>query len=402
MKKLALIVLLSLLFIMPTAKGQQDSTYNHSRQYSLVYGPHYELETFATTGITLNKVFTDIYYRGFANEIPQKLAPWTDTIWSIFWSFMCTMWPHDGGHWSRAQQVGGDFVITKFGFPFPVAEMRLPDVLDPKDETLISIGGHEINFLMREQIHSDYYDKQYIYADELIHAFVQDVLFPFYAFVIASADPTEPSIWLDTRGDPVEYTLSVYKSYTGRPPVRDDGTVDPTLIKQYRESSYLSVIWPLLNPLFYKSLTAFSADMRQNHGLMLGPWMLRGNNVSWSWGTHFHPSPLGYELHLNNYILYNEKLLIVKLKSGRPYKNIGVGISSPRILEKGAFQFGLSADIWDQDKYGNGISMQINAAYRPENGLGLIVKSGYKSEGYLVGRNVDESWILLAGITYDF
>lgn len=391
-----------LLFILSVVSGQQDMNSQVTRQYHLSYGPEYELEAFATAGNTLNKIFTDIYYQGFAKDIPKKLAPWTDTAWSIFWSFMFTMWPHDGGHWSRANQVGGNFVITEFGFPFPVAEMRLPENLGQNEETLTSIGGHEINFLMREQTHDSYYENQYVYADELIHAFVQDMFFPLYTFVIAYANPKEPSVWLDTKGDPVEYTLSVYKNYTDRPPVRNDGTVDPTLVKQYRESSYLGIIWPLLNPMFYQSLKAFNMDIRDNSGLMKAPWMLHLNKISWSWGTHFQPSPLGYELHLNNYFLYRDKLFIAKLRSGRPYKNTGIGISCPKIYEKEEFSFGVDVDYWDQDIYGSGYNTQINAMYEPKNGLGIIIKTGYKSEGYLVGRNIDKSWLVLAGVAYNF
>ena len=401
--KIFIFFLILFLFIFTSIlQAQEDSTVVHTRQYRLIFGAPDESEIFATAGVTFNKAFMDIYHRGIAYRLPPKIAPWAEIIWSIHWSFFFTMWPHDGGHWTRAQQVGGDFVIREFGFPFPTAEMRLPEVLDQKDETLTSIGGHEINYLMRQQIHMDYYDHQYIYADELIHALVQDVFFPFYAFVIAYADPTNPSVWTDTRGDPVEYTLSVFKTYTGRPPIRKDGSVDPELIDQYRESAYLSVLWPLLNPMFYRSIKAFGVDMKQDHGLMTAPWMLGNDRFAWAWGTHFNPSPLGYELYLTNYFRFQGKLYTLSLKTGRPYKNYGIGIQIPRLFEKGKFHLGLTVDVWDQDIFGQGGSVVIDAQYQPHKGFGMILKGGWKSDGYLVGRRVDKSTLLLAGCSYCF
>ena len=109
------------------------------------FGSPTESEIFSTAGSTLNKAFIDIYFRGIALKVPPKIHPVAGTVWSIFWTFCTAIWPHDGGHWVRAKQVGGNFVITKFGFPFPTAEMYLPDQISLKDETLTCIGGQEIN-----------------------------------------------------------------------------------------------------------------------------------------------------------------------------------------------------------------------------------------------------------------
>ena len=402
MKKFIIIHLLLLLSMTLNLMAQDDTTAVYTRQYKLVFGASDELEIFATTGVTLNKAFIDLYQQGIAHRLPAKLAPWIETIWSINWTFFFTMWPHDGGHWARAQQVGGDFLITKFGYPFPVAKMRLPEVMDRKYETLTSIGGHEINYLMRQQVHLDYYDKQYAFADELIFSFIQDIFYPMYAFLLAYADPTNPAVWTDTRGDPIESTLSVYKNYTGRDPIREDGSVDPELIDQYRTNTYLSLLWPLLNPMLYRSAKAFTVDMAKDHGLMKAPWMLGNDRFAYSWGTIFHPSPLGYELYLNNYFRYNGKLYLVYMKTGHPFKNNGIGFQIPRLLEVGKFCLGLSADVWDQDIHGKGGNVVFSTEYQLQKGFRVIMKGGWKSAGYLVGRRVDESPLLLVGGSYSF
>jgi hypothetical protein len=99
-------------------------------------------------------------------------------------------------------------VVSGRGFPFPKAEMNLPSSISQEKGTLTSVGGFEINNLMARQAHLDFYNNNYGYADELIHAFIQQVYFPFYAFIVAPARATKPSTRTDTRGDPVEFTLS--------------------------------------------------------------------------------------------------------------------------------------------------------------------------------------------------
>lgn len=400
-RKIVLFLFLVCLFV-PDLYSQADSIILTPRQYRLVIGQPYESEIFATAGLTFYKGFQDLYQRAIAPHLPPKLENITEVLWSMNWSFIFTMWPHDGGHWVRARQVGGDFIITRFGYPFPVAEMHLPEDLGPEYQTLSSIGGHEINFLMRQQIHTGFYVNRYAFADELIHGFVQDMLYPLYAYVIIYTNPKKPNVWLDTRGDPVESTLSVFRKYTGREPVMGDGSVDPELISMYREKSLLGLFWPVLNPMFFRGLKSFGMDMSDNFGLVTRPWMLGNEKFSWSWGTHFNPSPLGYELYLQNYFLLHDKLYMLYLRYGRPYMNTGIGIQVPRLVDRGAFKLGVSADAWTQDIYGNGVAFTLNPEYQPAKGFGLIAKAGWKSEGYLVGRKVDPSFLLLGGCSFSF
>ena len=70
-----------------------------------------ELNAIATAGVNLNKMFTDLYLYGISPAMPEGIEPTTRTLWHVFWSFNLSMWPHDAGHWARARQVGGNFVI---------------------------------------------------------------------------------------------------------------------------------------------------------------------------------------------------------------------------------------------------------------------------------------------------
>ena len=127
----------------------------------------------------------------------------------------------------------------------------------------------------------------------------------------------------------------------------------------------------MLNPMFFRGLKSFGADMQHNYGLMNAPRMLGNENFAWSWGTHFNPSPLGYELYLTNYFRLSGKFYTLSLKTGRPYKNNAISIQIPYLLEKGKFSMGIAVDAWDQDIFDKGGSLVLNAQYQPPKGFGF-------------------------------
>jgi hypothetical protein len=149
--------------------------------------------------------------------------------------------------------------------------MVLPSGRNLYEETLTSIAGFEINNLMRFQIVSAFFRDGHAHSEELVRAFIQEIYYPAYAFLIAptvgSVDPESPGTWIDTVGDPVESALGVYRSYTGRPAVRQDNTVDPELVSYYGECTLASVLWMLLDPLLYQGVLAFGADRESGSGL---------------------------------------------------------------------------------------------------------------------------------------
>jgi hypothetical protein len=368
------------------------------REYRLLLGHPEEMEVIANTGVTLNKVMSDLYFKGFGPKLPAKVGKITEVAWSVFWTFSTSLWPHEFGHWARARQTGGDFIFTGFTFPFPTARMEFPAAYKtPEDATLPSIGGFEINSLMRRQAHDDFYRNRFAHSDELVHSFIQEVYYPFYAFVVAFADVDNPYTWTNTRGDPVEGALSVYRTFTGREALRSDSTVDPDLIRQYRESVYMSVLWTALDPMLYISAKAFNKNMKDNSGLMR-PWMLFSrSDIGWTWGTSFNPSPLGYELYFTNYLRLEDRLYSLYIKGGRPYKNIGAGFSVPDLVSVGKFSLGSSCDFWMQDVYGKGLAASLLSEFRLSRNSGLLVKAGWKERGYVMGRNSKESALLMGG-----
>jgi hypothetical protein len=371
----------------------------HPRQYQLQIGQLTELQTIAANSIVLNSLIYDLYYKGISPKISSTVDPYLAPIWSAFWTFNLTMWPHDGGHWSRAEQAGGKFRITQYRFPFPVAEMIDPVDATEAEMSLTSAGGFEINNLMNLQTRIEFYQRNYAYADQLVHAFIQSILFPMYTLAIAPANPEKPDTWTDTYGDPVEYTASVFKHLTGRDEIQNDGSVDPELVDLYREVFWTNLIWTLVDPMLYQSAQGFAVDMNNEPGY-LTPWQLGDDNFSWHYGTLFNTSAIGYELYLYNMFKIFGRLYALYFKWGRPFKNRGAGLIVPELYDHDRFSLGVALDAWDQDIFGKGVSLTVQPKYRLTKNWQLSADFSWKDDGYVLGRRLERSYRLLAGINY--
>lgn len=391
------------LLLMPSvillAEEKQPVPFN--REYRFLLGSPQELALIAANGQTLNKVFQDVYYRGFGRNIQGKIQPWIDGIWYVYWTYFWSIWPHEFGHKARANQLGGDFIIEGFSFPFPRARMELPAEIAKGKNGLSTVGGFEVNNLMLQQIRQDFYMNDYARADELVHAFIQEVYYPFYTLLVAPARVKKAQTWTDTRGDPVEYILTVYQGYYNRPAIREDGSVDPDLVRLYRESFYLNILWTLLDPMLYRNAKAFSVDLRKDDPIMR-PKMFGKREFTWIWGTLFNASPLGYELYLQNYFRFNDILIATYIRGGRPYKNHGLGMYIPNLIGRQKIGIGIGADYWNQGIYGRGLALTLDGRIRFSQRFALLLQGGWKQRGYLIGRRIEESSLLLGGIRYCF
>ena len=163
----------------------------------------------------------------------------------------------------------------------------------------------------------------------------------------------------------------------------------------------MSLLWTLLDPMLYQSAKGFGADMKKNYGLMT-PWMLGNERNAWIYSTQFHASPLGYEMYFTNYMRLNRKLYTMYIKYGRPYKNTGIGIYIPGLFETENFTLGAAVDLWNQDIYGKGAAISLDVEYQLHKNFGLLLKGSWKNRGYVIGKRVEKSPMLLAGFNYRF
>ncbi|MDD3095858.1 MAG: hypothetical protein WC372_07095 [Candidatus Neomarinimicrobiota bacterium] len=376
------------------------------REYRFIYGGSNDLYTVANLGVNSYAVLTDLYYLKLAGHIPESFEGVSAAIWQTCCSFMLTIWPHEFGHWARARQVGGEFVFVKFGIPWPDARMDLPANIDLFPETLTSVGGFEINSLMHRMIAESYYARNYGYANLGIHAFIQQIYYPAYAFVVAPLvsrkwiDPRDADTWIRTMGDPVESALLTYRNYSGIPIPEKGEPVDPGLVSYYRECIWMNLVWTLLNPGLYEGIRAFGVPMEKRGGYM-EPFFSGKNGNSWMYGTLFNASPLGYELYFDQHIRIAGRYVRCSLRYGRPFKNYGIEMRVPELGQWEKFRLGADLAYWYQETFGHGL--QLGAECGLSDGRsGIQVSGGWKSRGYVLGMPVEQGFYVRGGINLFF
>ncbi|MBW6457747.1 MAG: hypothetical protein K0B52_01150 [FCB group bacterium] len=370
----------------------------------MIWGGVNDLQTVASLGINAYAFLTDVYYLGISSTLPNKIEPFFSAFQQTCWSFMLTIWPHEFGHWTRARQVGGEFVFVKFGIPWPDARMDLPDNIDLFSEALTSVGGFEINNLMRKMIMDDYYSRDYSYASLGVHAFIQQIYYPAYAFIVAPLvsgkwiDPRDPDTWIHTMGDPVESIQLSYRNYSGISVPEEGQDVDPGLVSFYRETLIMSLIWMFIDPGFYEGLHAFGVGMDNNSGLMR-PRLFGNEKYAWMFGTMFNASPLGYELYFNNHLRLNGKYFNTSFRYGRPFDNIGLSVSVPSLYETPMLRLGAEAGYWYQGPFGHGIMTELNGLIRFSYTFRVIFRVGWKSQGYVLGLPIEQTMYVRGGMS---
>ncbi len=390
--------LCALLAASPALAAETSDFEPPEREYKLVFAPAHDLHMVSTASPTLNRVAQDAYLYGIGPHLPPVLDTVLGTTWSAFFTYTTMLWPHEFGHWSRAQQVDSRFIFHDVMPLLPHTTVEMPDDASHADSALLTVGGFEVNSLVARQVQLDFYQRGGAWSDELAHGLLNEMFFPIYAGIFP-AKAKEAATWTETRGDPVHIMLPVYERHAGRPPVDADGEVDPDLTRLYRQAVLFSLVWTALDPGLIQQGMAFtdgSFDARQ-------AWMpIRTERFGWTWGTQFNPSPLGYELYLLQYLQVDQRSFEVAVKYGRPMKNNGIRVSAPDIVENDRIRLGAEVEVWDQDVYDLGVSATATAEASVHGGLGVVGWLGYKTEGYVMGRDIDRTPFGAVGLTYRF
>ena len=62
----------------------------------------------------------------------------------------------------------------------------------------------------------------------------------------------------------------------------------------------------------------------------------------------YHSTPFVYELYRTKYLRIDNTSHTLSLKTGRPYKSLGLNISAPSLYKINYSQIGLAVDVWLQ------------------------------------------------------
>ena len=88
------------------------------------------------------------------------------------------------------------------------------------------------------------------------------------------------------------------------------------------------------------------------------------------------------------------------VKYGRPFQNLGMGFSMNNILNFNNFKADVLAEVWQQDIYGNGASLELSGRWKLTNHFGLNFNLGYKTDGYVLGKQLNQGANAGAGISF--
>jgi len=193
----------------------------------------------------------------------------------------------------------------------------------------------------------------------------------------------------------VHYVLPVFKNYSNNAVFKPDSTVNPELVNFYAQSAIFATFFSLLDPHFYSEVGATFGNGTKTRR----PKFLIGDyDNGWTYGTLFNVSPLGYELYMNHYLHVKGNHFSFYAKYGNPFKNNGIGVRWENVIASPKLKMSLGLDLWDQDIFGNGIAGECEARCRVSNRIDLNMSVGYKTEGYVLGKQIDNGINIGGGI----
>ena len=391
--KVALIVLFALISATLSA---QDSSWVRKYQFG-IYN-QYDLRNSSENAVSINRAVNDGFRRGIKPLMGPKLGNVTYGVFNFATTFMSIVWSHEFGHSLRAAQVGGEFRIHNASIPIPYTTMHLPEDITLSNEALAVTGGFEVNYLTVRALQREFIAQNGIYNEDLGLSFAHRIMYPLYTSLIVPIDPNDPEVWKNTPGDPANCALLTFENYSNNQVfVGADSTVNPDLVKFYQQSAILGTFFNLLDPQFYREVGGSfgNASKTRRPIFLLGDYY-----TGWTYGTLFNVSPLGYELYMNNYIHVKGNMFAMYLKYGNPYKNLGLGLGWQDIIKESPVRLSAFVDIWDQDIYGSGISGELSADYRFMDKFGIHLNLGYKTRGYVLGKQTNEGPNLGIGLIY--
>ncbi len=395
MKNIYLALILAANFLFPANSFGQDSLWQRTYDFS-IYN-NYDLRNSSKNFIGTYRVLGDEFRTRVSSKLKPKAANISNSLFNFSANYLAMLWSHEIGHSIRAKQVGGKFTIHNFGLPVPYTTAELPPNISLENTAIFVTAGFEVNYLNVRSLQSQFLRQNGLWNEDLSLSFANRLMYPIYTSLIVPIDAKEPNVWIETAGDPVHYILPVFKNYANNQVFMQDGSVNPELVSFYNQATIFATFFNLLDPQFYREAGAAFGNASKTRR----PLFLIGDyHNGWTYGTLFNASPLGYELYMQNYLHLNNKQFGLYAKYGNPYKNIGLGFSMNDVINYKKIKADLLLEVWQQAIFGNGISTEINGKWKLNDHFGLNFNLGYKTEGYVLGKQLNEGLNVGGGISF--
>jgi len=385
-------MLVSLLFYTINSFAQ-DSLWQPTYEFGIFN--NYDLRNSSKNAIATHHILND----GFKSLVVSKMSPTLGGISRGLFSFSTTyltmLWSHELGHSLRAKQVGGTFNIHNFGLPVPYTTADLPTDISLVNRAIFVTAGFEVNYLNIRTIQSQFIRHNGLWNEGLALSFANRMMYTIYTSLVVPIDPNKKSVWIETAGDPVHYILPVFENYSHNQVFMPDSSVNPKLVRFYNEASLSALFFQFLDPQFFREVGAsFGSASKTRRPIFI----VGDHTTGWTYGTLFNASPLGYELYMQNYLHVHDRQYGLYVKYGRPFKNIGMGLSMNEIVTYANFKSDVIVEAWQQDLFGNGLSAEVAGQWNVFKMLGLTFNVGYKTKGYVLGKQLNSGLNLGAGV----
>ncbi len=387
---------IAIAFMVSIMNGQgQDSLWQRTYQFG-IYN-NYDLRNSSTNAISTYRVLNDGFNSLVSSKMNRTAGNITQGVFNFATAYLAMLWSHEFGHAFRARQIGGTFNIHNFNLPVPYTTADLPLDRSLVDEAIFVTAGFEVNYLTVRNLQSSFIRQNGIWNEDLGFSFANRMMYPIYTTLITPINPKEKEVWIKTAGDPVHYILPVFKNYSDNQVFMADSTVNPDLVSFYNQSSIFAFFFQFLDPQFYRELGgSFGKSSKTRRPIFL----VGDHKNGWTYGTLFNASPLGYELYMQNYIHLNDNQYGLYLKFGQPFKNIGIGASMNDVIKSDKWHSDILVELWDQDIFGKGASLELINQWKLNKWLGINVNLGYKTKGYVLGKQLDSGLNLGAGVCF--
>lgn len=393
--KMKYIIAISMILALSFNVHGQDGQWQ--RQYDFgVYNNH-DLRNSSVNAIGAFRLINDGFDTLVTSKMKPKAGAITKSVFTFATTYLSMLWSHEMGHYIRAKQIGGNFNIHNFGLPVPYTTADLPSDVSLTNEAIFVTAGFEVNYLNVRRIQAEFVKQNGLWNEDLGFAFANRLMYPIYTTLITPVDPEEPNVWIETAGDPVHYILPVFKEYSNNNVFLPDSTVNPDLTKFYNQATIFAQFFNFLDPQFYREIgAAFGNSSKTRRPIFL----IGDHSNGWTYGTLFNASPLGYELYMQNYIHLKNRQYGLYFKYGRPFKNLGVGLTINDVFKYKNLKADMLVEGWSQDLFGSGGSVELLGTWNVNNSLGLNFNLGYKTDGYVLGKQLDDGLNVGFGMSF--
>lgn len=313
------------------------------------------------------------------------------------------------GHGARYRELGIDKVHYAFDLPPPYGEgggeasaSVGPGVINDHEILAIWIGGVEVQSILNKRLSLRWMAKREIqYREASVYFRSWQIMFNYIQGTTEDLAKNEPD------NDPRAYVriINRHEGYT-------DFDNLPMDVKDLKSRTMINLANPFLFYSLFTIVKTYLWDARNSNEFPT----LNIKGVGYLPSLRTGLTPFGLEYHLENYLRFQSKVMLLDLRIGDQafHKSWGgVGVLIQNIYGNERFSLDMNLGVWSQpeieigadpiDSKGGGLggAFSLRGYYDftdSQYPISAVVELGYKSPGFLEGYVLDASPTIMVGI----